>query len=275
MSEISFQQEETPEFYRQRYEELKAEAAQVNAGRVAGTLARNPEILPDTVVLQRDEIPGGWYWTGRLARGQSLRLVNSHATPGVSVTLWNADDPSERFNHGDSVKLQWTVRLGRGKLLMSDMGRVLAAITDDSGAAHDPVLGGSTPGSNARKYGNAALRNARENFVLAAGKHGLSPSDIGSAINFFAPIVTDENGIFAWDESRVRAGDRVDLRAEMNLIVAVSNTPHPLSPGATWRADPVAVVRWRSAAPADDDYCRRSTQEAVRAFENNDAYFRE
>jgi urea carboxylase-associated protein 2 len=271
----SFQHEETPDFYRRRYEELKARAVHANARRVPAALARNPEVLAEAMVLERDEIPGGWYWTARLARGQSLRIVNSQGTPGVSVTLWNADDPSERFNHGDTVKLQWTVRLGRGKLLMSDMGRVLAAITDESDALHDPVLGGSTPQSNARKYGDASLRNAQENFALAAGKHGLSARDIGSVINFFAPIVTDEAGNFSWQEGGIRAGDRVDLRAEMNLIVAVSNTPHPLSPGVTYRAEPVQVVRWRSAAPAADDFCRGATQEAVRAFENTAAYFRE
>lgn len=275
MSGASFQHEETPEFYRRRYEELKAKAAAANARRASAALAHNPDVLPEALLLDQAEIPGGWYWTAKLARGQSLRIVNTQATPGVSLTLWNADDPSERFNHGDTVKLQWTVRLGRGKLLMSDMGRVLASITDDSTAMHDPVLGGSTPQSNARKYGATALRNAQENFVLAAGKHGLAPRDIGSVINFFAPIVTNEAGAFSWDEGGIHAGDRADLRAEMNLIVAVSNTPHPLSPGAVYRAHPVQVTRWRSAVPAADDFCRGATDEAVRAFENTDAYFRE
>jgi uncharacterized protein len=274
MMEI-LQQEETPEFYRRRYEELKARAARANQGRTAPSLRGNPELLSADLVIEHEIIPAGWYWTGKLARGHSLRVVNTEATPGVSVTFWNADDTSERFNHGDTVKLQWTVRLGQGKLLMSDMGRVLASITDDSGAMHDPVLGGSTPQGNAHKYGDTPLRNARENFVLAAGKHGLGPRDIGSVVNFFAPVATHAAGRFVWQEGVLHPGARVDLRAEMNLIVALSNTPHPLSPGPAYGARPVEVTRWRSRDVETDDFCRTATEEAARAFQNTDAYFRE
>lgn len=269
----NFQEEETPEFYRRRYEALKEKAAGANMRRSTLSRPNNFEPLPDNLVLGRETIPGGWYWTAKLARGQSLRIVNTEATPGVSTTFWNADDTSERFNHGDTVKLQWTVRLTQGKLFMSDMGRVLASLTGDSGGMHDPVMGGSTPQSNARKYGAMALRSAQENFVLAAGKHGLGPRDIGSVMNFFAPIVTDRSGRFVWQEDGLRPGAHVDLRAEMNLIVAVSNTPHPLSPGTAYGARPIQVTRWRSPPPRPDDFCRTASEEAVRAFENTDAFF--
>jgi urea carboxylase-associated protein 2 len=271
----AFQQEETPDFYRRRYEELKAKAAEANARRPGPSQVKNPQTLTADLVLAQEAIPGGWYWTATLARGQTLRIVNGEATPGVSATFWNADDPSERFNHGDTVKLQWTVRLTQGKLLMSDMGRVLASITGDTGGMHDPVMGGSTPQSNARKYGTPFLRNAQENFVLAAGKHGLGPRDIGSVMNFFAPVVTGEAGCFAWQEGAIQPGAWVDLRAEMNLIVAVSNTPHPLSPGARYDARSIAVTRWRSPPAGAGDFCRTATGEAMRAFENTDACFSE
>jgi hypothetical protein len=42
--------------------------------------------------------------------------VNDFATPGVSIFLWNADDTSERYNAPDTVKVQWTGRLERGKV---------------------------------------------------------------------------------------------------------------------------------------------------------------
>jgi urea carboxylase-associated protein 2 len=271
-----FQQEESPEVYRQRYEALKAKAAASNAGRsTPSSQPAAPETLAEDLILEQESLPGGWYWTGKLARGHSLRILNEAATPGVSVTFWNADDTSERFNHGDTVKLQWTVRLTAGKLLMSDMGRVLASVTADTGGMHDPLLGGSTPDGNMRKYGRAGLRNAQENFALAAGKHGLGPRDIGSVVNFFAPVVTDDAGRFAWQPEGLRPGALVDLRAEMNLIVAVSNTPHPLSPGAVYDAQPIRLLRWRSRPAAADDMCRTASEEAVRAFENTDAYFRQ
>jgi uncharacterized protein len=224
-------------------------------------------------LIEREEtIPPGWYWTCRMTRGQSLRIVNERATPGVSALFWNAHDTSERFNPADSVKVQWTARLARGKLLLSDMGRVLASVTDDTCGHHDCVAGTSTRSGDALKYGaSPPRRNSHENFILAGAKHGMSVRDVGPCITFFAPVCTDEAGRLEWRDEILKPGDYVDLRAEMDLIVALSNCPHPLSPAEEWRAEPVRAILWRSPDAADDDLCRTATEEAVRAFENTAA----
>lgn len=255
---------------RQRYEALKA------AGQDAG-LPLPPPTPRDAPfdaqrVLHREVIPGGWYWSARLARGQSLRLCNPGATPGLSFFCWNADDSSERYNAGDTVKVQWTSALGKGRLLLSDMGRVLASITEDSCGAHDTLLGGSTAQSNRERYGETLLRNTRDNFVLAAGKHGLSRRDLAPCITFFAPVRTDGEGRFHWQDGVLAAGDFVELRAEMNLLIAVSNCPHPLAPGAC-APQAVEALLLRAAPAAVDDICRHATAEARRAFENTDLLF--
>ena len=265
--------EESPEFYRRRYLELKARAQEGNLRRPRSSMTENPAALPKDAIVTEEVIPGGWYWSPMVKRGQSLRLLSESATEGVSVLMWNADDVSERFNPADTVKVQWTARIDQGKLLLSDMGRVLASITADSWGLHDCIAGDSTPQSNARKYGEtSSIRNTRDNFLLAAAKHGLGPRDIGPCITFFAGVTTDEAGRLVW---RGTAGGmhHVDLRAEMNLVVAVSNCPHPLSPGTRFEAAPVRAIVWRSPPPAATDFCRTATEEAVRAFENTDASF--
>ena len=265
-----------PEDYRCRYFELKHAAQEAAKTLPKGKLPQNPPVLSSNLVITEETIPPGWYWTCRLSPGQSLRLVNDEATPGVSALFWNAADPTERYNAGDTVKVQWTARLAAGRLLLSDMGRVLASITADCGGYHDSVLGGSTRMGDTRKYAampeNPDGRNSHDNFVLAAGKLGLGPRDVGPCITFFAPVVTDEGGRFHWREDALKLGDHVDLRAEMDLLVALSNCPHPLSPGRVWAAKPVRAMIWRSPMAAQDDLCRVGTAEAVRAFENTDAY---
>ena len=269
---IAYQQpEETPEFYRKRYEELKAQAAATNARWHAPAAIDNPPILPKSLIIAEETIPGFWYWTHRVACGHSLRLVNDFATPGVSIFLWNADDTSERYNAPDTVKVQWTARLERGKLMLSDMGRVLASITADTCGAHDSIAGGSTPESNLRRYGMPELRNTRDNFVLAASKHGLGARDVAACTTFFAAVQVDSSGRFVWREDVVEPGDFIDLRAEMNLIVALSNCPHPLSAGASPEAHPVRAIVWRSPPAEPADFCRTAGQEAERAFRNTDA----
>ncbi len=259
-------QEPTPEEYRRRYEALKAEGQAAPSGDFVPT----PQIIPEASILLRETVSPGWYWSRRLMRGETLRIVNDSGRASVSALLWNAHDISERFNPADTIKVQWTARVGAGRLLLSDMGRALAAVTGDSSGFHDCLAGGSTPGSNGRKYGGAFHRNSHDNFLLAAGKHGMAPRDVGPCISFFAPVVTDQGGKLLWQEMR-RPGQHIDLRAEMDVIVALSNCPHPLDPETKGPDVPVSLILWQHKA-APDDWSRTSTAEARRAFENNDAY---
>lgn len=266
---------------RQTPEQIAANRARYLELKAAGA-GRAPLVLPppsprdaatpsaDSILLS-ESLPGGWYWTGVIRRGQVLRIANPGATPGVSLLAWNLVDPSERYNHADTIKIQWTAELRKGRVLFSDMGRVLLSIVEDSCGRHDTVIGGSTPASVARTYGpDSGKRNARDNFILAAGKYGLTQRDIPPCISFFAPANVSADGTFSFDAGAVTPGDFVSLRAEMDLILAVSNTPHPLAPGV--EPVPVELTIHTAPAPATDDLCRTATAETVRGFINTDAY---
>lgn len=264
----------TPEEYRQRYLELQRAAQASAANRPPlGVNDGNPAIIPADRIIAEEIIPGGWYWSARLQRGQTLRIVNDGGTSGVSALFWNADDTSERYNAGDTVKIQWSAALGKGRVLFSDMGRVLMSVTEDNSGAHDALLGGSSAATNRRRYGDQPLRNSRDNFILAVAKHGLGRRDIPPCITFFAPVRTDAEGRFVWQADAVKPGVFVDLRAEMNVLVALSNCPHPLAPNPRWEAAPIRTIVWRSDAPTPRDLCRHRTDEAVRGFDNTDALF--
>lgn len=256
---------------RRRYEALKAAAGNVAPRVLPQPSARAMAEAEPRDLRCKETIPGGWYWTARLARGEALRLLNVGGNPGVSVFAWNAKDPSERYNSADTIKVQWTSEMRKGRVLLSDMGRVLFSIIEDSCGAHDTVVGGSTPTSNRTKYGDAGLRSTRENLVLAAGKLGLGVRDLAPVITFFAPVSV-EDGRVAWRDGVVRKGDFVDLRAELDLLVVVSNCPHPLAPGAVFDPGPVEAFVFSAPDHGAEDLCRSASPEAARAFENNAAY---
>ena len=256
---------------RRRYEKLKQAGEGVNPRSLPPPTPRDGAPVAEETVRHRETVPGGWYWTRLIGRGEHLRIINREATPGVSLFAWNARDTSERYNSADTVKVQWTSELRKGRVLLSDMGRVLFSIVEDSCGAHDTIVGGSTPASNAGKYGDASLRSTRENMILAAGKHGLGLRDIAPVITFFAPVAMIDH-VPTWREGRVSPGDFVDLRAELDLIAAVSNCPHPLAPDRNFAPGPVDCVVYRPVVTDGDDLCRTATAEAARAFENNVLY---
>ncbi len=257
-----------------RYEELKREGQRHAPRALPGPSPRPAPPLPDGAVLHRETVPGGWYWSSVVKRGQALRIDTAAGEAAVALVAWSMRDPSERLNTADTIKIQWTAALGKGRVLFSDMGRVMLSIVEDSCGAHDLIAGGSTPGSVAGRGGNRPQRNTRDNLRLAAGKHGLSARDVPPCVSVFAPVRTDAGGRLVWEAGRRRAGDYVDLRAEMDLVLALSNCPHPLDPGGD-EAPPVAVTRFLAPPAAPDDLCRTATAEAVRGFENTDAWLAE
>ncbi|HEY0293624.1 MAG TPA: urea amidolyase associated protein UAAP1 [Hansschlegelia sp.] len=260
--------------HRKRYLELKAAGQTATPKTLPPPTSRDAAAIDPTAVCERETLPGGWYWAGKLMQGEALRVLNASGTPGVSLFFWNAADPSERYNSADTIKVQWTSELRKGRVLFSDMGRALMSIVEDTCGAHDAIVGGSTPSSNLRKYGDATLRSTRENLLLAASKFGLGSRDVAPSLTLFAPVFHDESGRMAFRPDVVQAGDFVDLRAEMDLLVAVSNCPHPLAPDELFAPGEVELIVHRVAEPADDDLCRTATAEAARGFENNARYLR-
>jgi urea carboxylase-associated protein 2 len=221
-------------------------------------------------IIHNETIAGGWYWSTLLRQGEALRIAQPDGPASVALVCWSSKDPSERLNLPDTVKVQWDTRIQKGRVLFSDMGRVMLSIIEDSsGGAHDVLFGGSTAGSNAARYPGVPTRNTRNNLVLAAGKLGLGRRDIPMTLTLFAPVrVAGDDGQLSWQPGLLNGGDYVELRAEMDLMVALSTCPHPLDPAPDYAPNAVEVTRYCTDIAADD-LCRTATAEAVRGFENN------
>jgi urea carboxylase-associated protein 2 len=264
--------QEISEANRRRYEELRAAGQELAPkGLPDATPLNGAPILPDRVI-GREQVPAGWYATVRLRRGEALRIVDDSRCASVSLIGWREEDTSERINCADTVKVQWSAAISRGRVLLSDMGRVLLSLVEDTSGAHDLLVGGSTPASTRGAFGEAT-RNTHENFLAAAAKIGLGLRDIPPCVTFFAPVSLDANGRFLWTAGRKRPGDFVDLRAEMNLVLVLSNCAHPLDPTRPAAADPITLIRHRAPPPRHDDPCRTSSPEIVRAFEFTDRHY--
>jgi urea carboxylase-associated protein 2 len=218
-----------------------------------------------------ETIPGGSYASRRLARGTTLRLTDMDGDACVSVLLFNADEPWERLNVADTVKVLWQAYVGAGHLLLSDQGRVLASVTAGAPDRSDTFCGTSTLLSNTSRYGDGSPQSAtpagRELFTLAAAKHGLTRRDLPPSISFFQGVRVDEAGSFHWLGS-AGPGGIVELRTEMPVTVLLVNVPHPLDPREAYTCTPVRVRAWRGGIPPQ----RTLSPEAERAFGNTADY---
>jgi uncharacterized protein len=232
-----------------------------------------PDVKPSEV-LWDEVIAGGGYSWAVLPRGTRLRLVDTHGDACAAVLLHRADHPTERLNVADTVKVQWQAYLGAGQLLLSDMGRVLAAIVEDTSGRHDSFCGTTNPPTNAARYGDGApdgpSPNGRDLFAVALAKLGLARRDIAPNLNLFAGVRVSPEGTLLLDDRPGPAGAHVVLRAELPLLVTIVNVPHPLDDRTTYEATPLRVTAWRGEPAGPDDPVRTASPEAERAYRNTD-----
>jgi hypothetical protein len=257
---------------RRRYEELRAAGQELTPKGLPEPTALDGASIAPNAVIHLEHVPPGWYATMRLRRGEALRIVDGSGRSSVSLIGWREEDTSERINCADTLKVQWSAAIAKGRVILSDMGRVFLSLIEDTSGAHDLLVGGSTPASTLAAFGVPG-RNTQENFLAAASKIGLDVRDIPPCVTFFAPVSLNDAGHFRWQEGRKRPGDFVDLRAEMNLIIVASNCPHPLDPARPASSGPVTLVRYQAAAAAAEDACRTASPEAARAFAFTDRLF--
>jgi urea carboxylase-associated protein 2 len=237
-----------------------------------------PEGVGAADLVWEETIAPGGYTARRLARGTRLRLIDKAGDACASLNMFNADMPTERLNVADTVKVQWNAYLGAGKLLLSDMGRVLATILEDQADTHDTFCGVSNAAGNARKYGegrnSGAYPNGRDRLILGAAKHGLTRRDVHPCVNLFKGTRIEANGTITPVIGPFAPGREVLLRAEMEVIVVIANCPHVLDPRPEWHSTPLRVTAWRGAVTPEEDALRGATPEGLRAFLNTEDYYR-
>lgn len=236
--------------------------------------------LPEDRVVWSEVVPGGGHWSWRLSRGTALRFVALDARANCSVVLYAAHSTLERYNMPDSLKAQHTARYSAGHVLMSDMGRAMASFTHDTVGWHDPFGALLDTPTMEAKYGvrryeehrNAMHRSGRDGLLIETGKHGLTVRDQIAPVNLFSKVAVDAEGRFAFDAGVEVQGREVELRMDMDVIVAVSTAPHPLDPRPGYAPGKIGIAAWtRGPAPADDA-CRRFRPECARALHNSDVF---
>ncbi len=181
-------------------------------------------------------------WSGILEPGQILRLIDLEGQQAVDFLCYNAADPSERYNAADTMKVAGSLFIGKGTRLFSDMGNVMFTVIDDTCGRHDTIGGCCSRESNHLRYGVADTPNCRDNFLKALAPHGLGRKDVVANINFFMYVPVGPAGEMAIAPSGSKPGDHVDLRAEMRVLVALSNCPQRHNAANNYNPTPVRMI---------------------------------
>lgn len=238
-------------------------------------------IKSDKVVLN-EILPSSVKWSKIIKRGQTIQLKALDENASLSAMFYNASNVYERFNSADTVKIQWNAFLNKNKVLFSEMGRVLFAITQDSTDGLFDTLGGiSNPriikenfkeNATYESCRNAYYKSDRENFLIELGKYGMGKKDMIPALNLFRKVDVKEGYKLELNPRCAKKGDVIELTALMDVLLILSNTPHSMDKTGVYNPSDIEISIFESVPFKDEDYIDFS-DEAKRGFQNTNRYF--
>ena len=226
--------------------EKRAEAISRMAGvkaRVGGAKLGRALQFPGTTLSDRVVEPGPY--TRVIRAGDHLRIIDLEGQQAVDFLVYDAADHANRYNAANTIKLNRSIYVGAGFKLYSDLGDILMTVAEDTVGRHDTIGGCCSEESNYARYGIKGTASCRGNFIAALAEHGMDGRDIPANINWFMYVPVKPDGTTEIVDGRSEPGDYVDLRAERDVLVVISNCPQLYNPCNGWNPTPVRIIEWR------------------------------
>ena len=198
--------------------------------------------IPSANIREDSIVPACEPWSSRLSEGEHLRLIDLEGQQAVDFLCFNSDDPAERYNAANTIKLNGNIYLGKGCGLWSVRARKMMTIVKDTCGKHDTLYGCCSKEVDQVRFGKSNSACCQSNFESELSKHGLGKKDIVANINFFMNVPVKECGQVMISEGLSKPGDFVDLRAEVNLLAVLSNCPESLNNAAGFKPTPIRVI---------------------------------
>ena len=193
-------------------------------------------------------IPAGEPWLGLIKAGQVMRIVDLEGNQAVDTLFYNASDSAERYSANDTIRSQGNIYLTAGSKLISNCGNTLMTIVADTCGRHDTLGGACSAESNSVRYAlnKRDMHSCRDSFLsaLASNSYGLSKRDLSSNINFFMNVPVTPEGELQFAGGISAAGRYVEMRAEMDVVVLISNCPQLNNPCNAYNPTPVQLLVW-------------------------------
>ena len=197
----------------------------------------------------RDElVAAGEPWMGSVAAGQMLRIVDLEGNQAVDTLFYNANDTEERYSAVDTIRGQGNIYLTTGSALRSNLGATMLTIIEDTCGRHDTLGGACSAESNTVRYAldKRYMHSCRDNFLLALARYdyGLTKRDLPSNINFFMNVPVTPEGGLQFADGISAPGRYVQLRAQMDALVLISNCPQLNNPCNAYNPTPIRILIW-------------------------------
>jgi hypothetical protein len=192
------------------------------------------------------KVAAGVPWSHVVKKGQTLRIIDLKGCQAVDTLFYNANDHEERYSANDTVRDQGSIFVTKGTKLISTDDNVMMEVTEDTCGNHDTLGGHCSAESNTVRYAldTKYMHSCRDNYLFEIGELEMDPRDLTNNINFFMNVPVEDDGFLVIVDGVSKPGDYVDLKAEMDTLVLVSNCPQLNNPCNAYDPSPVQMVIW-------------------------------
>nr|WP_247875461.1 urea amidolyase associated protein UAAP2 [Azospirillum sp. TSH100] len=214
-------------------------------------MTKESTLDPQTAAYRRI-VPAGDYWMEVVRKGQTFRIVDLEGNQAADTLFYSAADPAERYSAVDTIREQRNVYLSVGTKLISTQGNPMLEIVADTVGRHDTLGGACATESNTVRYAleKKCMHACRDSWMLAVAENerfGLTKRDITHNINFFMNVPVTPDGGLTFADGVSGPGKYVEMRAEMDVIVLISNCPQLNNPCNDYNPTPIEVLVWDRA----------------------------
>jgi uncharacterized protein len=191
-------------------------------------------------------------WMATVKKSQIFRILDLEGNQAVDTLFYSASNAEERYSAVDTIARQRQLYLTTGSVLYSSEGNAMLTIVADTCGSHDTLGGACSAESNTTRYAleKRHMHSCRDSFMYAlntcsCASH-MSKRDITGNINFFMNVPVTADGALVFADGISGAGKYVEMRAEMDVIVLISNCPQLNNPCNGYNPTPVQLLVWDS-----------------------------
>lgn len=180
----------------------------------------------------------------RLAAGDLLEVIDPRGEQVADLLAFGAADVGEAISAGRTFDYAETIYLTTGHVLYSNRSRPMLRIEADDVGRHDFLLTPCSRDTFRHFYPDKpGHRGCFGNLAAALAPHGITEDMIPSAFNCFMNVPVDgETGRLRVLPPISRAGDRIALRAEMDLVIGLTACSAYDSNGGTFKPIDYRIV---------------------------------
>jgi urea carboxylase-associated protein 1 len=209
--------------------------------------------LPEDAIVNAT-VDAGDPFVHEILAGQHVRIVDLEGNQAVDTLFYNARNYADRYSAQDTIREQQNIYLTTGTKLISTERNVLLTIVADTCGRHDTLGGACSCESNMVRYAieKRSMHACRQTFLKGAMDwsqhtgHSLDKRDLTANINFFMNVPVTPTGQLTFADGVSDAGKYVELRAEMDTLIAISNCPQLNNPCNAYNPTPIQVLIWEA-----------------------------